>query len=555
MTTYRGLSVANRDIRKTMFSGFSAGLMRRSLTSCSRYTEHVRVMGPPFPGQWSFTRHPWLREMHDCKAPLWIGQKAAQMGYTETALNLTFYAIDREGKNVLYVLPNKTPDATDFTNARFAPALALSRHLESLFTDINNVGHKRAGNANLYVRGSKSKAGLRSIPVQVIILDEVDVMAQENIPLAMERVSGQVEKAIRMLSTPTIPNFGINKYYEQSDKRQFFFKCPSCSRSINLEFPRNIEITSDDPFNPSINDTKLICHICRNTLPHEGKSSFLADGVWVPSRQSEAAGFYINQLYSPAVRPPELAQKYLLGLKSETGEQEFFNSNLGMPHSVAGSRVTDELIKQAIGEYSSYEGFTGTGLVTMGVDVGKRLHVVIEKWTWEITGRGIKSACQVLCAVTVNEFADLFGLVERFRVVRGVIDMNPERRQARDFVTQLDGMFEMCEYPPGDLGREITAYEDERRIQVDRTAWLDVALGRFRHRGAIRLPADISYEYRENIKALTKFFYRDRQGNFKARYIKGGEEDHFAHARNYSEIAFVRALGTGGEHAGDNPLY
>src|SRR5262249_14884021 len=161
-------------------------------------------------------------------AELNVGQKAAQMGFTETVLNIVFYHIDVKAVDCLYVLPAKTPDASDFSAARFDPALESSPHLANLFSDVKNVGHKRAGTATLYVRGSRSRAGLKSIPTGLIILDEVDEFDQENIPLAMERAAGQVEKMVWMISTPTIDNFGINKYYLQSSQNHFHFKCPCC---------------------------------------------------------------------------------------------------------------------------------------------------------------------------------------------------------------------------------------------------------------------------------------------------------------------------------------
>ena len=71
---------------------------------------------------------------------------------------------------------------------------------------------------------------------------------------------------------------------------------------------------------------------------------------------------------------------------------------------------------------------------------------------------------------------------------------------------------------------------------MDRTTWLDTSLSRFRN-GTIDLPKDVSYEYREHIKALVRRYERDRNGNSIGRYRRGSKDDHFAHARNYSEIA------------------
>ena len=109
-------------IARMMAERIAAGLKRKSLTSCSRWSAACRVMGRPYPGAWSFKHHPWLRAMHDSDAEMNIGQKSAQMGFTEWALNRTFFMIDVKGVDCLYVLPAQTPDASDFSAARFDPA-------------------------------------------------------------------------------------------------------------------------------------------------------------------------------------------------------------------------------------------------------------------------------------------------------------------------------------------------------------------------------------------------------------------------------------------------
>ena len=83
--------------------------------------------------------------------------------------------------------------------------------------------------------------------------------------------------------------------------------------------------------------------------------------------------------------------------------------------------------------------------------------------------------------------------------------------------------------------------DEEFTVTVDRTSWLDLALGRFKRR-KIKLPQEISFEYREHIKALVRIYEKDNDGNPVGKYINNGD-DHFGHARNYNEIAAALALG------------
>ena len=527
-----------------------SGLARSSVTSCSKWAETYREMGKPYPGLWRWEHHPWLREMHDCNASQTVGQKSAQMGFTEWALNTVFYSIDILRIDTLYVLPSSHPDASDFSAARFDPALELSDHLYRLFSDVKNVGHKRAGSTNLYIRGSKSRSQLKSIPAGLLILDELDEMMQENISLAMERTSGQREedKRVLMLSTPTVEGYGINAHFKASDQRHFFFKCPCCSRYTELVFPDCMEIIGEHPTQDIVMTSFLKCKECKGKLEHKDKKIWLAQNEWVKSYdQRTSAGFYVNQLYSSTVSPGDLAKAYLTSLTDKSAEQEFYNSKLGLTHAVEGASVTDKDIQAARGEYKN--GTHAEGFLTMGVDVGVKLHYAIRQWYFNPVVIGDLNAtarCRTLKYGTVLHFHELDEIMYQFRPKMVVIDAQPERRKAHEFSMRFPGDVRVCFYVGGIRGKQIhqTKEDVEYGISVDRTSWLDLTLGRF-HAKSISIPADVDEEYQSHLKCLVRIYDKDKDGNPIGKYVKGGGDDHYAHAENYAEIAFAIASGRG----------
>lgn len=485
--------------------------------------------------------------MHDSDAELNIGQKSAQMGYTETVLNITFFNIDVRGIDCLYVLPAKTPDASDFSAARFDPALELSPHLSKIFSDVKNVGHKRAGTTNLYIRGSRSRAGLKSVPVGFIVLDELDEMTQENVPLALERASGQVHKSVWMISTATIDNYGINFHYNRSSQNHFFFKCPSCGRQTELVFPDSLVITAKELDDPELKKSHLICKECKAILPHETKPQWLSTGKWVEGVTGrDSKGWHVNQLYSCTVRPNQIADLYIKSLADKAAEQEFYNSKLGIPHVVDGARVTDKQIDECRGEYIN-GSLVPSSIITMGVDVGAFLHYEVDQWFLPDGGipgndLNIMSRCRVLEYGKVRDFEELDILMQKWRIQFCVIDSQPERRKALEFAHRFFGHVRLCWYPNGISGKVLHLNDEEMTVSVDRTSWFDTSLGRFR-RGKpwMNLPIDIDHEYRTHIKALVRIYEKDKNDNPVGRYVKGSDHDHYAHARNYAEIALPLA--------------
>jgi len=527
-------------------------LSLKSVVNASDWAEKYRIMGQPFPGKWSFKNHPWAREMHDAKDEYVVSQKAAQMGVTETALNKTFKAIDVDCSNVLYILPSAQPDAHNFMTSRFDPALELSPHLKNLFSDVSNIGHKRAGAANLFIASSKSPSQLKSNPCPLVIGDEVDEMDINNLKLAFERTSGHVHFQIFLLSTPTIKEQGINNFFLQSSQDHFVFQCPHCSKWTELIFPESLIILGESYDDPSYRDSYLICKECKHKLEHEDKVNFLKTGKWVKTKDNMPyRGFYINQLYS-IVRPPrDLALAFHQSKHDPAVEQEFYNSKLGMPHSVAGAQVLPEQITACIGNYTQLEAMKGDsfrkGFVCMGIDVGKVIHYEITQYIVDKDGPdlNLKTVARVLKAGSVSLFEELDMLMTSYNVCSCVIDADPETRKSYEFASRFFGRVRTCRYRAGIVGKLIQpSNSEEFGVTVDRTSWLDVSLGRFKH-GRIYLPQDISLEYRNHIQAPVRIYKEDNSGNMIGRYSNGSSADHLAHARNYCELALRLVGGVG----------
>ena len=310
------------------------GFQSNNLRSCSRWAEHRRVMGAPFNGPYGFGRHPWCREIHDSQAAWTIAMKAAQLGVTETGINRAFYTLDQLKRDVLYVLPTNL-NASDFSKARFATALKLSPYLKKLFVDTNTVGLKSTGQNVLYIRGSRGDSNMKSIPVSELVLDELDEMDTHAVWLALERLSGQIEKHILAISTPTVPKYGIHKLYLTSTQEHFYFQCPHCGRRTELLWPDCVEIIGESVNDPRCKESFLKCKECKHKLDHEAKQEFLAGGKWEATETNvsaeESRGFYINQLYSTTVTPGELVIAYHRGLGDEAAATEFHCSKLGVP--------------------------------------------------------------------------------------------------------------------------------------------------------------------------------------------------------------------------------
>jgi len=536
-------------------------LQNQSLTSCLRWANKRRIMTGDFPGPYSAKYHPWVRGMHNSKASTTYVMKSAQAGATEAGINLALYTIDQLHKDVLYVLPT-TRNASDFSKARFNAALNESPYLQTIFTDTNSIEIKMAGSNTLYIRGSRGDSNLKSVPVSVLILDEVDEMSQRAINLALERLSGHLQKTVWGISTPTVPNYGIHKLYMTSTQEHFIFKCPCCSRQTELIWPDCVEIIGEGVHDTRCAESFLKCKECGGKLEHLDKPNLFKSATWNVTNSNsnpDIRGFNVNQLYSYTVTPGELVVAHFKGFGDEAANIEFHNSKLGKPFIGDGAKLTDVDIDACLGTHSKEDDRPQVGcgrLITMGVDQGLWNYVEITEWHFDqmTIDLNVGAKAKVLFQTKYHEedWTQLDMMMREWQIQHCVVDADPQVMEARRFARRFPGYVTLCRFRRGVTAKEISIADDgdhARIATVDRSNWFSVALGRFRKPRRISLPRDVSLEYREHLKAPVRTYTRagttedprKRQGDdLVAKYISTAA-DHYALARVYSEIALPLA--------------
>ena len=184
--------------------------------------KRVRLDGRPF----SFDGHAYLRTIFDDTSSHVVLCKAAQIGGTTWAILRSFHAC-LCGLNVMYFFPTRT-DVLDFSRSRVGPLLADNLFLARQMAETDTAGLKKIGSAYLYLRGMQSSVGMKSVPADMIVFDELDESSPDAKNMAKERLAHSDYKRIIELSNPSLSDFGIDEAYRKSDRRHWTVKCGAC---------------------------------------------------------------------------------------------------------------------------------------------------------------------------------------------------------------------------------------------------------------------------------------------------------------------------------------
>jgi hypothetical protein len=474
------------------------------------WVKHIILDGKPF----TFDRHEYLIGPYKDDHPHQVEEKAAQMGLTSKAMLKAAYRA-RYGayRGILYLFPSRS-DVTDFSKGRIDPLIDENPDtIGKWLRDTDSANVKRIWNSFLYLRGMRSRTGLKSVPVDFIIFDELDEAPQNAIDMAMERMGHSEYREVLKLSNPTLPDYGIDKAFQETDQRYWLLKCEKCGEYTCLEdtFPGCLLVVND----------KVIraCQKC-----HSGLNPSI--GHWVAKRSSitDKRGYHYSQLFSHFVDPGDILHQF----RTTNNLTDFYNLKIGVAYVEATNRLSIQEVLALCGNDGMSDN--DPGLCSMGVDQGKDLHVVIGK-------RHPSKSGKIVHMGIYKDWNELDRLMKLFHVSRCVVDALPETRNARSFAERHKGKVFLNYYNEHQKG-QYAWNEKELIVSCNRTESLDASHREImEHSIIIPKECEITRTFAHHLHNVAKRLEEDEEtGSKRYVYVKLGP-DHFRHAFNYEAMA------------------
>ena len=342
----------------------------------SEWAESRRYLPPtvtPIPGLYKYDVCPALREIVDCMdacSPIRevSFMKGAQIGATVGVLENTIgYAIDvlRSSPAMMVTADN------DLAKLRIQNYIVpmiqqsgLTGHIQSGDTlargKVGKTDRKIEwiGGGFLVSVGAINQNKLRSLTVQYLLLDEIDVFPQvtgkqgDSVKLAEARAKAYYNtRKILKLSTPLIKGTSrIEREFLRGDQRYYHVPCIKCGEYQILEFQGRDKNTGDswglvwemDEYNiVQAGSVRYICKFCKHPHTNSDKTIMFPAGVWKPEARAispEIRSYHLNALYAPPSMYPWEAivndwlncwDVYHDRARDVELLQEFYNNNLG----------------------------------------------------------------------------------------------------------------------------------------------------------------------------------------------------------------------------------
>lgn len=339
------------------------------------------------PGRWRTSRTPYLREPMDCLSPMHpcrrvVMQFGAQQGKTEAGNCWIGAIIHRWPAPILMVLP--TVDiAKKVSKQRIAPMILASDALRARVRDArsrdsgNTVQVKEFPGGVLMLTGANSGAGLRSMPIKYLFLDEIDKFPGDvdgegdPVALAEKRTATFTRRKILLTSTPTIKGFSrIERELLKTDFRRYFVPCAECGHMDYLTWREighhRIEWDEGAPVT-----AHMVCGACGACVEEWHKTAMLDRGEWRATRETDGAsiGFHLPALYSPLGWKSwrECVEEFLDAKDDPLKLRVWVNTVLAETWEERGTSIESSALRTRCNPYAA-EVPNGVGVLVAAID-------------------------------------------------------------------------------------------------------------------------------------------------------------------------------------------
>lgn len=400
--------------RKAVGAAYARGLRIAPRLSVSAWpVQHRRLSAKSsaIPGPWNGERIPYLNGIMDALDPRHPAKqvtfaKSAQTGGSECGLNWLGWIVDQEPGPALVLMPTEKL-GLKWMRSRFRPMVAESAQLRGKLQfgrqarrrkqatddgDASTLTEIHFAGGVIYLGSANIPSDLSSVPVQYLLLDEVDRMPRSidgegnPIELAKRRLATfQGRSKCFAISTPTDDGSPIAADYETSSRGRYYVPCPHCSRMQVLRWER----LKYDPERPQAT-ARYACENeegCGVLIEESSKGWMLAHGEWRHERPElceEHIGFHVNCLYTPKGLGDswgDNAAAYEIAKQDPAKRQVFRNTRLGEIDLGGKVRVDWESTSKRAEPWALRTVPPGVLALTAGADVqADRIEVQVLGW-------------------------------------------------------------------------------------------------------------------------------------------------------------------------------
>lgn len=447
-------------------------------------------------------------------SPLQCMLKPPQIGATESEIVKAFWVAHKLRRDIIYTLPTQS-DVNEMAGGKVNRIVAQNPVLRSWVKDHDTVFQKSVGDNIIYYRGTFSNKQAMMVSSQLNIHDEVDASDPSVITQYETRLEAQKGGWRWYFSHPSVKGYGVDIYWEQSDKKEWFV-AHSCGARFAMEWPRNVD-----------RDTRTFrCHECGGEITDDERRM----GQWMRTAKGPFSGWHVSQLMCPWIDAGNILDKRD---DPQKDEQYFWNYVLGLPYVGSANRIEPSQVLANCDPRANSQSPT----VVIGVDTGLPVHYVLMNKEGAFYAR----KCDTVSA-DYDPYAEIERMLLRFPNSVVVADQGGDLIGIRKLQAKHRGRVFLCHYRPDRKTTELAHWDlQDGSVTVDRNRLITLVVEMLKEGGRIALSGTES-DWAEVARHFGNIRREVEETQFgpKHEWKRDGKPDHFVHALCYAVVGLQR---------------
>lgn len=403
-----------------------------------------------------FRIHRYLYDPYKDTSALLCCIKAGQIGFSTMAILKTIWLAKTKAMRIGYVLPTESM-AQKFVSSKVNPMALENRVISGYMSSKDAVEQKQIGKGFIHYVGAQTPHNAIMLTMDMLICDEYDKSPQNIMEMFESRLQHSKYKWEWVFSNPTIPGYGVDRYWEMSDKKVWHVK-HSCGAIYPLD-ESCIDYESE----------MYRCPSCKKEIEDECRRK----GEWIATAEGNWSGYWIPLWLNPTMKASEIADK-----KKRNTPEYFANFVAGTAYINVNNMLSEQILTSNLNPLVN----TQEGRVIIGVDTGHNIHYTLANKdglfyhgycpSVEENEKGERKP-------NYNPWDEIESLLKKYDRSVAIIDQGGDLIGPRILQAKYKGRVFLCWFTKEKRTQQIITWgqnDEEGKVQADRNRLIQLAV-------------------------------------------------------------------------------
>lgn len=417
-----------------------------------------------------FSKRRFQIDMYNDMSPKQVTLKPPQIGETVKNLVKSFFVAKKKKKDIIYTLPTDG-DIKDMAGGKINRIVAQNPIFQEWVKDHDSVEQKQVGDNIIYYRSTWASKAAMMVSSSLNMHDELDASNMDVVTQYQTRQEAQDSEDDKwrwVFSHPSVAGFGVDVYWQMSDKKEWVITC-DCGKQQILTWPESID---------SLRKCYQ-CKYCKAELSDETRIW----GEWKKTAKGEWSGYHVSQLMLYNKTAKDILDAFNDPLKNE---QYFYNYVLGLPYVGSENKIPSSVVMKNVVPEVNEQG----DRIIIGVDTGTPWYLTCMNKQGVFYHEQLKRPGEQGVDPNYDPKERLRELLKKWPTSIVIGDQGGDLSPLRILQAQMPGRVYLCQYKKDRKKKEmITWGEDDQigMVYVDRNDYFQLMVEHLRDTGRIRI--------------------------------------------------------------------